>query len=591
MPRQIRRALIACLIAFATAGIHAQRGRAGGAFDPTQLPPGGGGGRGGRFGGPARDAQPAPTGTALISGRIISADTGNPVRRAQVRITAAEIRVNRVATTDNDGHYEFTNLAAGSYRLFVSKAGFVNLEYGQAHPFESGKPLDVRDGQRIEKTDFSLPRGSVIAGRITDEVGEPIADATVQAMRYQFVNGQRQLAPAGRQATTDDIGQFRIFGLMPGDYIVRASVREGPQFAGLLGADTQQDSTGYAPMYYPGTPDAAQAQSVSVALGQEINSVFFSLSPARLARISGTAIDSQGRPLTGAIVMLRSQSSGGAFFGVGNANQIRPDGSFVISNVAPGEYTLEVQQRPRDVQNIGSAEFASIPLSVSGADIGGLTVITTTGVSVSGRVVLQGQKAQSTSPRSVLVSALPATGQPTIMGMAGRALGGRVGDDGAFQLNGLAGQQLIRVAGVPTGWTVQSITLEGQDITDTAFDFKPGRNLNGLTITLTDKVSDLSGTVKDANGAPAKDYVLVVFPQDPRLWSGTSRYVRAARPNQDGAYDIKGLPEGSYYAAVVESLENGRQGDPALLDSLRTRAKQFSLLEGQTLTLDLPLQP
>jgi hypothetical protein len=238
------------------------------------------------------------------------------------------------------------------------------------------------------------------------------------------------------------------------------------------------------------------------------------------------------------------------------------------------------------------AEFASIPLTVTGADIGGLTVITTTGVSVSGRVVLQGQKAQSTSLRSVLVSTMPAAGQPTIMGTMGRALGGgRVGDDGAFQLNGLAGQQLIRVTGVPTGWIVQSIVLEGQDVTDTAFDFKPGHNLNSLTITLSDKVSDLSGTVKDANGAPVKDYVLVVFPQDNKLWSGTSRYVRSARPNQDGAYDIKGLPPGSYYAAVVESLENGRQGDPALLESLRTRAKQFSLSEGQTLTLDLPFQP
>src|SRR6266550_186722 len=182
-------------------------------IDPGQFP-GGPGGRG-RFGGPMRDNQPAPKGTAKLGGRVMAGDTGNPLRRAQVRLTAPEIRVNRVATSDNNGRYEFADLAPGQYRLQISKAGYVTLEYGQARPFEAGKSLDLADSQALDKIDFSLPRGSVIAGRLTDEFGDPIADATVQAMRYQFTNGQRQLVAAGRQATTDDIGQYRIFGLMP----------------------------------------------------------------------------------------------------------------------------------------------------------------------------------------------------------------------------------------------------------------------------------------------------------------------------------------------------------------------------------------
>src|SRR5207237_10715078 len=169
-----------------------------------------------------------------ITGRVIAADSGNPIRRAQIRLTAPEIRVNRTSNTDNDGKYEFADLPAGRYRLPVSKAGYVTLEYGQARPFEAGKPLDLADATRLDKTDFSLPRGSVITGRLTDEFGDPIADATVQAMRYQFTNGQRQLVVAGRQATSDDIGQYRIFGLMPGDYVVRASVRDGSMVAAVL---------------------------------------------------------------------------------------------------------------------------------------------------------------------------------------------------------------------------------------------------------------------------------------------------------------------------------------------------------------------
>ncbi len=143
----------------------------------------------------------------------------------------------------------------------------------------------------------------------------------------------------------------------------------------------------------------------------------------------------------------------------------------------------------------------------------------------------------------------------------------------------------------PSGWALKSIVLEGQDITDTPFDFKSGRDLTGMAVTLTDRLTELSGTVRDSRGQPVKDYVLVVFPEDTRLWGGQSRFVRTARPNQDGLYDIKGLPAARYLAAVVESLENGTQNDPAVLGQLKAKARSFGLADGQTVTLDLSFQP
>jgi hypothetical protein len=549
-------------------------------------------GPGGRSGAPVRDNQ-AAKGTAKILGRVVSADTGKPLRRAQVQLTATDIRANKAATTDNDGKYEFTDLGAARYRLQVSKAGYVTLEYGQARPFESGKPLDIADGQALDHIDFSLPRGSVIAGRLTDEFGDPIADASVQAMRYQFVNGHRQLAAVGRAGSSDDIGQFRIFGLMPGDYIVRATLRNNGAVAAALSA--MEDPTGYPTTYYPGTTDVGQAQLVTVALGQEMSSVFFSLVPARLARISGTVIDSQGHSLAGAVVLVRPATGGGAggSFNVGGANQARADGTFTINNVPPGEYTLDVQQRPRDLQNLGTTqlEFASIPISVSGGDLSGLAIVTTTGVSVSGRVVLEGQKTLGVSLRSIQVGAISPSGTQSVMGIAGRALGGgRVNnDDGTFELRGLAGPQLIHIGNMPAGWALKSITLEGEDITDAPFDFKPGRNLGGLVVTLTDKLTDLSGTVSDSRGQPVKDYVVVIFPDDNTLWKGQSRFVRTTRPNQEGTFDINGLPPAKYLGVAVDSLETGTQNDPAVLERLRPRAKSFMLIDGQTLTLNLEL--
>ena len=552
------------------------------------------GGRG-RLGMPPRDdSQAAPTGNAKITGRVVAADTGSPIRRAQIRVTSGEARFNRVVTTDGDGRYELLNLPAGRYRLFVNRAGYVALEYGQARPFENGKPLDIAEGQAVEKVDFSLPRGSVITGRITDEFGDPMTDVQVQAMRYQFVNGERQLVNAGRVAQTDDLGQFRVFGLMPGDYVVRASLRLNQN------PDTmnQPDPVGYPGTYYPGVVDVTQAQSVTVTLGQELSSVAFPLVPARLSRVSGIVMGSDGRPLGGGMIMLRPRGSNGmgalrAAFGGGN--QIRPDGSFQLTGVPPGDYVLDVQQRPQNVRNLQEInlsllEFASMPLTVSG-DIDNLTVVTTPVVTMSGRVVFPGQ----TAPQSNMqVVANPSAGasSPVAMMMAARALGGgRVNQDGTFELRGLAGPRLIRVQGVPSGWALKSVTVEGNEVTDTPFEFKPGTSVSGVVITMTNRLTEVTGGVRDSRGQPVADYVLVAFAEDTKLWGAQSRFVQTARPNQNGAFTIKGLPPGRYMAAVVAALENGMQNDPAVLEQLRIGAQNFSLTEGQTLNLNLTMGP
>ena len=578
-----------------------------GAADAQQPGPGPGGrggqgplpgGRGGRFGGvPPRDNAAAPTGTARISGRVVAGDTGSPLRRAQINVSSRDAQFNRSVTTDSEGRYELASLPAGRYRMYVDKAGYVPLEYGQVRPFEAGKPLDIAEGQVLEKIDFSLPRGSAITGRITDEFGDPVTDVVVQALRYQFVNGERQLVIAGRPSQTDDLGAYRIFGLMPGDYVVRAAMR--PNMPPGPGA-AERDSIGYPGTYYPGVTDISQAQPVTAVLGQELSSIAFALVPARLSRISGTVMGSDGRPLTGAMVMLRARGGVGmaalrmAMMANGGNNQVRPDGSFQLNNVPPGDYILDVQQRPQNVRNLqeinlAQLEFASIPVAVSGGDIDNLTIVTTPGVTVAGRVVYQGQGA----PKPGLqITAVPPSGGPSPIGMLlnAKALGGgRVAQDGTFELRGIAGPQMIRVQGVPAGWALKSVTLNDVDITDAAFDFKSGNNVSGLVVTLTDRLTELTGAVRDGRGQPLSDYVLVVFAEDTKLWGAQSRHVQTTRPNQNGTFSIKGLPPGRYLAAVVPALENGLQNDPAVLEQLRPRARVFSLADGQMLNLNLEM--
>ena len=134
----------------------------------------------------------AKTGTGRIRGRILSSETGGPVRRAQVQISGPDIG-SKAAMTDAEGRYEFRDLPAGRFNLSVTKSGFVSMQYGQKRPFEPGRPIELAEAQPLDKADVSLPRGSVLSGRVLDEFGEPVADASVEAMRLQFLNGRRRL--------------------------------------------------------------------------------------------------------------------------------------------------------------------------------------------------------------------------------------------------------------------------------------------------------------------------------------------------------------------------------------------------------------
>jgi hypothetical protein len=150
-----------------------------------------------------------------LRGRVVSAETGGPVRRAQIRILGPDIG-SKSAMTDGEGRYEFRDLPAGRFNMTATKAGYVTIQYGQTRPFETGRPIDLTEGQLMDKADFSMPRGGAISGRLVDEFGDPIADALVSAMRSAWAGGRRRLQSTGRTAQTNDLGQFRIYGLSPG---------------------------------------------------------------------------------------------------------------------------------------------------------------------------------------------------------------------------------------------------------------------------------------------------------------------------------------------------------------------------------------
>jgi len=587
------------------------QGRGGGA---------GGGAQGGTFGqGGGRQQQLPPrdqvggnqggdqaAGTAIIRGRVVAADSGTPVRRAQVRAQAGEIRANRLVSTDAQGRFELKDLPAGRWTLTASKAGYMTLRYGQKRSFEAGTPIEIGDGQLMERADFALPKGAAVTGRIFDEFGDPVANARVQVLRYQTVQGQRRLTPAGGGDQTDDTGAYRIYGLSPGDYYLSATLRAGN---GPFFDDANNDTTSYASTYYPGTGSVGDAQRVTLGVGQEQPNVNFALQPVRTVKITGTALNSTGAALTNGMVTLMPADNvgtgggpGPVLFNFGGNGRVRADGSFTIANVSPGNYTLMAVAGPGGGRGGGSAiriggpggpglddiEMASIPLSVTNEDVSGLTVVTSKGASLSGSVIAAEGSVAKLSTNQIQVVAQPANGQFLPGPLGNRPA--RVDADGTFMLTGLTGQKFIRVNGLPQEWTIKAVILNGVDVTDSALEFRGSTDNSGLQVILTDKVSDVNGKVTTARGDVTRDYTVVVFPDDPAKWAFPSRFVKTARADQQGQFRIRALPADDRYLAVaVDYLEDGEGADPMFLEQIKDRASRFALGDGESKSLDLKI--
>jgi hypothetical protein len=596
-----RAGVVACLLVAVTSTASPQ-GNRGGAPGPTaptaaqRTPP--------------RDRQPngpRPAGTASISGRVVSLE-GSPLRRTQVQLAGSGV-TGRTVLTDNEGRYSFTDLPASRYSLRVFRGGFINLAYGQRTPTEPAKQIELADGQALSGIDIVLPRGSAITGRVVDEYGEPVLQAQVQALRYSYQpSGERMLQPGGNSAVTDDLGQFRLYGLNPGEYFVSAMSRN--QFMPMerpggdllvFGGHVQE---GYAPTYYPGTANPGEAQAITVGLGQEL-SVQLQLVPTRLAQISGAVFDSQGRPVNGSPVVLRPATGvigGGANRGASTI----ADGTFTVTNVAPGDYYLDVRPRPQQFNGgpnqrgnaaagpIAEMEFASVPITVDG-DISGLNIVTGKGATISGRVVFEG-----TPPAGGLrirVVAQPADPQRMLGLPGGNQQDGLVDADGSFELTRLTGPVFLRVTltntsggPAPNQITVmtKSVMVDGVDVADVPFDPTRRGGRTNVTLVLTDKVTDVSGVVTDGHGAPLESSVLIV-PEDLPPGVSPQRFQRMLRSDREGKFSVRGMPPGRYVAIAATSIDAVQLYDPAAAQRVRQRGHTFSVREGETVTFELSL--
>ena len=320
------------------------------------------------------DQAAAPAATGRISGRVTAEGTNAPIAGARVMVfpmmrrgtpPTGPMAVPPQGLTDQDGRFVFNGLAPGEYRVDVQKTGFAS----SIDPTTPPRTYTVAAGQALDNIGIVLQKGAVISGKVLDQKGEPVTDVQVMALRRFTPPGASTAAPRllptpmqGPQ-TTNDIGEYRVAGLAPGEYFIAASPR-AMGFAGP-GAASTTGKGGGAPTttttYYPGTLDQAGAQAISVAAGAEVSNIVFTIQSAPAYRISGIVVDEEGAPIAHAMVMLMNDPrSGMMFMGPHGNAQTGDDGRFSIGDVTPGAYRLN----------------ASVPMMMSsGGGIGASSVI------------------------------------------------------------------------------------------------------------------------------------------------------------------------------------------------------------------------
>jgi hypothetical protein len=313
-----------------------------------------------------------PTGTGTISGVIWSADqTPQPVRRAVVTLAGGGLPSARSVLTSDAGEFTFSRLPVGTFTITARKASYIAAAHGSLRPGRPGASIALAAGQRLSVA-VTMFKGAVIGGVVRDASGAPIVGVSVSAVDARTSSAPSTSAPPIESAVTDDRGAYRIYGLLPGDYLVSATpstpvgeigARTAAEMDAVLTSLAQRQNSaslaatptplptpppvGFAPIYYPGTPLPTDATAVHVTPGEERLGVSFEVNQVRVATISGVVTGSVPNLAAVQLSLIIGGPRPTGLFGTMGITSVPPGatGEFKYGNVAPGQYRIIARVR------------------------------------------------------------------------------------------------------------------------------------------------------------------------------------------------------------------------------------------------------
>ena len=507
--------------------------------------------------------QTAPTiqklGTATISGRITLGE--KPAGGVMVGLLKAEpsssedmAPVQR-AMTDSDGRYRMMNVVAGRFRLQAMAPGFVTEEQ-KREIFSMGQVLNLNDGETIENMDFKLTKGGVITGKVTDADGRPLIAARLQLFQVQ-ADGRKQQAPMTSMSfmmmQTDDRGEYRLYGLLEGRYVIGAS----PGFSAA-----SQPAT-----YHPNTSSQDEAAIVNVTPGSESRDIDIRLSGDRRKTFNVTArvVEVEtGQPVSGVMISYRALKAGGSnvgsTFSISGMSDAR--GIVRLDNLAVGRYGADISSFAR-MEGQNSDYYSEMtPFEITDSDIESLEIRAHRGIAVSGVAVIDG----ITDPTMTanLFAQIGADGATATSRSATPGSGGiiyphyfKINRDGTFRVGGLSPGTLSISLNPRSARGFMFVRVETDKLNERGEAvLTAGQPLTGVRVVLAYGTAVIRGDAQIVNGtlpADARTSVSLRRADAPRTGGGGL----FAQVDARGRFVLEGVPAGEYELTLSSFSRSG----------------------------------
>lgn len=494
-------------------------------------------------GGSAQTPGKAPS--ANISGRV-TIDGKGAAGVTVAAMTSGSVLNNRTVaktTTDDDGKYQLTGLAAGQFMIMPMAKAFVVSTSGAYQ--QPGQSITVSEGETITKIDFALIRGGVITGRITDTDGRPVIGERVNVVARDAsdTDGPETMFNGPRNKT-DDRGIYRIYGLSPGHYKVSIGQAANAGTMGFMGMGGSQ----YTKTFYPGVAEEAKATILEINEGTEVSNIdIVAGKSGRGYSVSGRVVDADsGQPVPNVYVVHASLNEGTQELGGMNftGGQTDANGKFRLENVQPGHYAAYMLATGDGTTTSYSDQT---PFDVSDGDVSGVEIKVHTGAAISGVAVVENNFDPAVVSLLQTVSLFAFSNSKGGTPSYGRS---QINRDGRFSFSGLApGKVQIHVVGFPTppkGLTLVRTEVDGIEQRE-GIEANAGAKITGVRLVFAYGAGSIRGEIRSEDGTLPAGLTLHV---SLRSAAGGARQFGGV-VDARGHFVVENVPPGTYEISVM----------------------------------------
>jgi protocatechuate 3,4-dioxygenase beta subunit len=530
-------------------------------------------------------------GTGTVQGTIVRAGSAEPLGDVRVTLVSGtlppdlppELQIQlrsqggRTAISDNAGVFVLLDVPAGRYTLFVQREGF------------SGSAANTSVvnvvADKISVVNLSLIPGAVIRGRVQDSAGRFQSNVTVQALSISYVNGVPTLQPMVSKAT-DDRGEYRLFGVPPGEYYISAAPR-----APIANTAAASGTVRNVRTFHPSATTTTNATRVLANSGEEITGIDIVMQSSLHVRVAGRVFSEAAPPPPNseapgvfAIISNTSNNSASVMLVPRNSSVAEDQGArlgatvllsaaeFQIQNVVPGLYDLFAL-----VNSARGPALGRTSVDVIDRDVANVTVVIREGIEVRGTVTVDGG---TDGAQNLRIGLQPLDSLSRITG----TLGSVEANAGTFSIPSVPDGLFRVIAFSAPSLYIEDVLQNGRSVYDSGLEIRSGTPPDSLNVVVRSGAGVVEGTVVDAAAKPLARATAALIPNTRR--SNTALY-RSTLSDTNGRFLLSGLAPGEYKLFAWPGMINGAHLNADFLSKYEEHGRAITITPGSRITADV----